>query len=284
MTKPYHLFRYYSSDERMISGSCGAPEVTGFTIIAHRGASAYYPENTMAAFQGAIDMEADMVELDVQLTSDNEVVVFHDEKISRCTNGRGRIAGYSYAELKKLDAGSWFDEKFAGARVPALRDVLDLCKARIAVNIEIKTEAVTDIISGGIEEKCLRMVDQVGMREHVVFSSFDPRALSHLRQIDHQAPVAVLFEKKYYGSMLPSQMIEWLGADAFNCSRRELGRKWLADLKHHGIPVNVYTVNDEKNMNRLLFLGVDGMFTNYPDVLKRVQRAMSDEQRVTSDE
>jgi len=79
--------------------------------------------------------------------------------------------------------------------VPALRDVLDLCKGRIAVNIEIKKEAVTDIISGGIEEKCLKMVDQAGMQEHVVFSSFDPRALSHLRQIGHQAPVAVLFEK-----------------------------------------------------------------------------------------
>ncbi|MFZ2418083.1 MAG: glycerophosphodiester phosphodiesterase family protein [Smithellaceae bacterium] len=280
MTKSYHLFRYHASDERMIPGSCRAPEAAGFTVIAHRGASAYYPENTMAAFRGAIDMEADMVELDVQLTSDGEAVVFHDEKISRCTNGRGSIAGYSYAELKKLDAGSWFDKKFAGARVPALRDVLDLCKGRIAVNIEIKKEAVTDIISGGIEEKCLKMVDQAGMQEHVVFSSFDPRALSHLRQIGHQAPVAVLFEKKYYGSMLPSQIIEWLGADAFNCSRRELGRKWLADLKYHGIPVNVYTVNDEKNMNRLLSLGVDGMFTNYPDVLKRVQRATSDERCV----
>jgi glycerophosphoryl diester phosphodiesterase len=284
MARPYHVFKYDDFNERKNRVSRETEGKAGFTIIAHRGASAYYPENTMAAFQGAMDMEADMVELDVQLTSDGEIVVFHDEKISRCTNGRGRIAGYSYDELKKLDAGSWFDKKFAGARVPALRDVLDLCKARIAVNIEIKTEAVTDVISGGIEEKCLRMVEQVGMREHVVFSSFDPRAVLHLRQIDHQAPAAILFEKKYHGSMLPSQIIELLGADAFNCSRRELGRKWLADLKHHGIPVNVYTVNDEKNMNRLLSLGVDGMFTNHPDVLKRVLEDFRWKQRVTGNE
>ena len=258
MTRPYHLFKY------------NAVEGDAFTIIAHRGASAYYPENTHASFEGAIAMAADMVELDVQLTSDGEVVVFHDEKISRCTNGRGRVADYSYAELKKLDAGSWFDKQFKGEKIPALFDVLNACHDRIAVNIEIKTEAVTDEISGGIEEKCLHMVDQTGMRGHVIFSSFDPRAIQHLKQIDRQAPAAVLYEKQYYGSQWPSAIIASLGADAFNCSKRELSQKWLVDLNHHGIPVNVYTVCDEMNMQRLLSLGVSGIFTNNPDVLKNV--------------
>ncbi len=241
-----------------------------FTIIAHRGASAYYPENTLVAFAGAITMAADMVELDVQLTADGEVVVFHDEKINRCTNGKGAIADYTLARLKKLDAGSWFAENYAGVRVPTLAEVLKLCQNKIAVNIEIKTEAVTDKISGGIEEKCLKVVNHIGMRDHVVFSSFDPRAIGHLKQIDGLSPAAVLFEKKYYGSKMPSQIVESLGADAFNCSARELNGKWLADLKQYGIPVNVYTVNDEKKMMRLLTLGVNGIFTNRPDVLKRV--------------
>ncbi|PKN06332.1 MAG: hypothetical protein CVU72_05025 [Deltaproteobacteria bacterium HGW-Deltaproteobacteria-7] len=241
-----------------------------FTIIAHRGASAYYPENTLVSFAAAISMEADMVELDIQLTADGEVVVFHDEKINRCTNGKGVIADYTFARLKKLDAGSWFDKKFAGVRVPSLAEVLKLCKNKIAVNIEIKTEAVADAVSGGIEEACLKIVDQTGMRDHVVFSSFDPRAICHLKQIDCLAPVAVLFEKKYYGSSLPSQIVESLGADAFNCSVRELGATWLADLAQHGIPVNVYTVNDAKIMARLLSRGVSGIFTNKPDILKCV--------------
>jgi len=256
MTKPYHLFKYHP-----VAGD-------NVTIIAHRGASAYYPENTLVAFDGAMVMGADMVELDVQLTSDGKVVVFHDEKISRCTNGRGKIADYTLAQLKKLDAGRWFDKQFIGTKIPTLVEVLELCKNKIAVNIEIKTEAVTNEITAGIEEKCLQTVDQIGMRGHVVFSSFDDRAIIHLKEIDHTAPAAVLYEKGLYGSNLPSQIIKSLRADAFNCSKRELTRKWLDDLQSHQIPVNVYTLNDKKNMTRLLALGVSGIFTNHPDVLK----------------
>lgn len=264
MPKPYHLFKYN------VAHNLNAASRNYFTVIAHRGASAYYPENTMAAFEGAITQGADMVELDVQLSSDGEVVVFHDEKISRCTDGRGKVGDHTLAQLKKLDAGSWFHKKYKGEKISTLSEVLDFCKSKIAVNIEIKTEAVRDSVSGGIEEKCLRLVDKIGMQDHVVFSSFDPRALSHLKQINHQTPVAVLYEKEIYGLQLPSEIVASLGADAFNCSRRELGQKWFVDLKHHGIPVNVYTVNDERGMRRLLTRGVDGIFTNYPDVLRRV--------------
>jgi len=198
------------------------------------------------------------------------VVVFHDEEIKRCTNGRGRIADYALANLKKLDAGSWFDEKFRGAEIPMLADVLSLCKDRIAVNIEIKTEAVKEEIMGGIEEKCLQIVNKIGMREHVVYSSFSPLVLRHLRQLDSKTPIAVLFEKKYYDAKLPSEIVISLKGNTFNCSRRELNRTWLADLKQHGIPVNVYTVNDEKSMKRFYAQGVDGIFTNRPDILRKV--------------
>ncbi len=275
MAKPYHLFKYHPVENLNI------PQGGDFTVIAHRGASAYYPENTLISFEAAIAMGADMVELDAQLTSDGKVVVFHDEKISRCTGGRGRIGDHTLLQLKKLDAGSWFDKKFAGAGIPLLAEVLDLCKNKIAVNIEIKTEAVTDVIRGGIEEMCIRLVDRAGMRKHVVFSSFDPRAILHLKQIDRQIPAAFLFEKRYYPSQLPSEMIASLDADAFNCSRRELGRKWLADLKLHGIPVNVYTVNDERDMKRLLALGVDGMFTNCPDILISVLEDFRCKRKIT---
>ena len=269
MFKPYHLFKYNTRGGEGCEAHNGST-VSPFTIIAHRGASAYYPENTIASFKGAIAMGADMVELDVQMTLDGEVVVFHDEEIKRCTNGRGRIADYALASLKKLDAGSWFDEKFSGEEIPLLAEVLSLCKDKIAVNIEIKTEAVKGVIQGGIEEKCLQIVNQIGMREHVVYSSFSPLALRHLRQLDSKVPIAVLFEKKYYDAKLPSEIVVSLKGNAFNCSRRELNRTWLADLKQHGIPVNVYTVNDEKSMKRFYAQGVDGIFTNRPDILRKV--------------
>jgi glycerophosphoryl diester phosphodiesterase len=258
MGKPYHLFKY-----NYIKGD-------EFTAIAHRGASAYYPENTIESFQGAISMGADMIELDVQLTRDGEVVVFHDEKLTRCTNGKGRIAEYNLVELKKLDAGSWFGKEYRGVKIPTLEEALSLCRNKVAVNIEIKTEAVDENIRNGIEEKSLNIVERRGMREHIVFSSFDPRAIGHLKEIDRTVAAAVLFEKEYYGSKLPSEIIELLGADAFNCSQNELSKKWLMNLKLNNIPVNIYTVNDKKNMRRFLELGVSGIFTNKPDILKAV--------------
>ena len=250
MSKPYHLFKYNYT------------EGDNFTIIAHRGASAYYPENTLVSFEKPILMGADMIELDVQLTKDREVVVFHDKKIMRCTNGKGRIADYTLIQLQVLDAGSWFGKKYEATRIPRLMEALSLCRDKIAVNIEIKTEAVTDEVAGGIEELCLKIAEQSGMRDHIVFSSFDPRAIKHLRQIDSKASVAVLFEKRHYGSTLPSDIIESLEADAFNCSQRELNSKWLSNLKLNNIPTNIYTVNDEKNMKRLIKMGISGIFTN----------------------
>ena len=258
MGKPYHLFKY-----NLIEGD-------NFTVIAHRGASAYYPENTMISFEGAIAMGADMVELDVQLTRDGEVVVFHDEKLSRCTNSKGKISDYTFVELQKLDAGSWFDKKYQGAKIPTLEEVLKLCRDKIAVNIEIKTEAVTEKIRDGIEEKCLKIVGQNSMQEHIVFSSFDPRAIKHLKEIDSTVITAVLFEKKHYGVKLPAQILDSLAANAFNCSQDELSKKWLTNIKANNIPVNIYTVNDKKNMRRFLKMGVNGIFTNKPDILKMV--------------
>ena len=258
MGKPYYLFKY-----NYIKGG-------EFTAIAHRGASAYYPENTMVSFQGAISMGADMIELDVQLTSDGEVVVFHDEKLKLCKNYKCMIADYTLVELKKMDAGSWFGKEYQGTKMPTLEEALSLCRDKIAVNIEIKTEAVDENIRNGIEEKSLNIVEMRGMREHIVFSSFDPRAIRHLKEIDRTVAAAVLFEKGYYGSKLPSEIIELLGADAFNCSQNELSKKWLTNIKANNIPVNIYTVNDKKNMRRFLDMGVSGIFTNKPDILKAV--------------
>jgi glycerophosphoryl diester phosphodiesterase len=258
MVKPYHLFKYILRDG------------DNFTAIAHRGASAYFPENTIPSFEGAIAMGADMVELDVQLASDKEVVVFHDENLSRCTDGRGRIADHTLAQLKKLDAGIWYDKKFQNTRIPTLAEALGVCKNKIAVNIEIKTEAVSKMFFGGIEEKCLKIVEQSGMNGHVVFSSFDPRAIMHLKQIDNKVTVAVLFEKKHYDSKLPSDIINSVGADAFNCSISNFKKEWLTNIKSNNIPVNIYTVNDAENMRRFLDMGISGIFTNNPDILKRV--------------
>jgi len=115
----------------------------GFFNIAHRGASYYAPENTMASFKLASEMNADMIELDVTLTRDNIPVVFHDRKLSRTTDGKGNISRYLLRELRELDAGLWFSELYKGTRIPTLEEVLEWASGTIALNIEIKKEAVS---------------------------------------------------------------------------------------------------------------------------------------------
>ncbi|TAL32448.1 MAG: hypothetical protein EPN93_15945 [Spirochaetes bacterium] len=256
--RPYREFIYAHA----ASASC--------TVIGHRGACAYFPENTLASFKGALEMGADMVELDVQRTRDGEVVVMHDERVNRCTDGRGRVADFSFAGIRALDAGSWFAGRFAGEKVPALEEVLELCRGRLAINVEIKTEAVGDAARGGIEEAVLGLVARSGMNGHVVYSSFDPRALAHLRQVDESAPIAVLYKKKHFRNMGPREIVAGMNADCFNCSREELGNEWMEEILNNHIPVNVYTVNSKRDIARLVRAGVSGIFTNKPDLMRAV--------------
>lgn len=261
--------------ESPVSESKRWPEIynddgDGFLVIGHRGARAYYPENTMPSFRGALEKGAEMIELDVQLSKDGVPVVFHDAGLKRCTNGRGRVSDYTLEELRQLDAGSWFAHRFAGTRIPTLREVLSFAAGTIALNIEIKTEAVTDSLENGVEEKCLRMVKQFGMEDHVIFSSFDYRALQHLRQLDRHIPVALLYNKELSQGKSPAQLTQAYDVDAFNCSRRELGRRWARNLRKHEIPFLVYTVNNPKHMRQLIENGAAGIFTDKPDLLRKV--------------
>ena len=240
----------------------------GFIIIGHRGASAYFPENTMAAFRAAHSMGAEMIELDVLLSKDGVPVVFHDAELDDHTNGSGLVSDHTLKELKALDAGGWFDPKFSDQRIPTLEEVLQFASGKIALNIEIKSEAVTGEMEGGVEEKCLRLVKQYDMQDHVLFSSFDYRVASHINRLDPDMPVALLYYKKTSGKKLPSELVNEYDADAFNCSFSQLTKKRLKDLRAHEIPVFVYTVNQKRRMQKLLDKGVTGIFTDKPDLLK----------------
>lgn len=242
----------------------------GFVVIAHRGASAYYPENTMAAFKGALEMEAEMIELDIMLSKDGVPVAFHDVTLDDHTDGTGELQNLTLAELRQLDAGSWFSPKFAGEKIPTLEEVLAFAAGKIALNIEIKTEAVSDQLQGGVEEKSLQLVKKYGMQDHVLFSSFDYRAIAHLKELDPDIPAALLYEKKQSDGMLPSELLAKYSADAFNCSYRELNTKRYRDIRRNSIPVFIYTVDKPSQMRKLLKMNVTGIFTNKPDLLWEV--------------
>lgn len=242
----------------------------GFIIIAHRGASAYYPENTMIAFEKGMEMGAEMLEIDVTLSKDKVPVVFHDAKLNRHTNGKGYVSDFTLEELRQLDAGSWFSKQYAGQQMPTLEEVIDFASGNISLNIEIKPEAVSNDRTHGVEEQVINLVKKYDMESHISISSFDYRALEKLNKLAPRLSTALLYNKKQSGSILPHQLVKMYKVDAFNCSYRQLSKKWISDLHEHNIPSFIYTVDAPSKMRQLISAGVKGIFTNKPDVLRSV--------------
>ncbi len=242
----------------------------GFTVIAHRGASFYAPENTMSAFEIAHQMKADMIELDVLLSKDNVPVILHDSSLRGTTNGRGLAEDYTLEELKKLDAGLWFSEKYSGEEIPTLEEVLRWAKGKISLNIEIKTEAVSDNYKAGIEFYCIELVRKHEMEEHVVFSSFDFRSVMHLKNNAPEISTSMLYDKRWPFKKNPMDLITMYGADGFNADWRRVNGREIDQIKQNGYDIWVFTVNKEKTMKKLIRRGVTGIFTDRPDLLRQV--------------
>ena len=232
-------------------------------VIAHRGFSGVAPENTLAAFEKAIEAGADMIELDVLLSKDGHVVVIHDDTLDRTTNGTGPVDARTLSELQKLDAGSWFSGAFAGQRIPTLEQALQLAKNRILVNVEIKTEGVAE----GLAEKALRVVRASGMESQVVFSSFNPRALEQIRRLAPDALTASLRSREHHQDMAPKAVMDAVGSNGLNLSMRDVDAATVAACHALDRPIAVYTVNELNDLERIVGLGVDAIFTDYPDRL-----------------
>jgi glycerophosphoryl diester phosphodiesterase len=239
-------------------------------VIGHRGAAGLAPENTLPSFSRALELEADglrvdAVELDVQLSRDRELVVIHDPDLDATTDGRGPVAALTLAELRRLDAGSRFSPEHAGARIPTLREVLELVGRELLVNVEIKGHAVTDEIAGGIEEQVAALVHALGLERRVIVSSFDPRALRHLLQLAPGIATASLYNERVHRGLTPIEVMDAVGSRAFNLSKKQVDRAIVEHCHAHGRPVAVYTVNEVVEMRALLDLGVDALFTDRPD-------------------
>lgn len=246
----------------------------GFIVIAHRGASADHPENTMPAFEAAVERGAEMIELDVMMSRDGVPVVFHDARLSRHTDGAGPVVDHTLEQLRELDAGSWFGKKFSGTKIPTLEEVVQWASGRIALNIEIKTEAVGDRPEEGVEQKAVDLVREYGMEEYVIFSSFDYRAVRRFKQISPNLSVALLYNRGLSGEKSPSHLVSEYGADAFNLNYTQLSDKRLENLKAFGIPFLVYTVDTRRRMRSLINKGAAGIFSNKPGLLREVAEAV----------
>lgn len=232
---------------------------------AHRGASGYYPENTMVSFEKAVEMGCSGIETDVQMTKDGILVLIHDELVNRTTDKAGFVKDFTYSELKKLDAGSWLSKDFSGCRIPAVEELMLFAKNQdIIINFEIKTGVIE---YKGIEEKLIGMIYKYNLTDRVILSSFNHYSTVKCKEISKDIKTGLLYMEGIYK---PERYAKFVGADALHPYFYALNRDIIKDIKDEGIMINTFTVNDTDYMNYFYKLGIDGIITNYPDKLKNV--------------
>jgi len=234
-------------------------------IYAHRGASGYAPENTLRAFEMACDMGADGVELDVQLTRDRQLVVFHDETIDRVTDGSGAVADYTYAELRRFPVTRAVNGTDKDT-IPLLKDVLTLLKEHgLQVNIELKNSHNP---YHGMEAKCIQEVADTGMTEHTLYSSFNHNSLMLVKRLLPEAKCGMLYS---CCMIQPWRYAVAYGMDALHPHYSELAEeKEIPEAHALRLEVNPWTVNREEDLRRVIAQGADRIITNYPDLGRRL--------------
>lgn len=231
-------------------------------IQAHRGASAYKPENTLEAFSLAIEQKADGLELDVHLTKDGHIVVAHDARLERVSNGTGLINHYTLEELKRLNFNKLFPDA-PECRIPTLQEVYDLVRdSAITVNVELKT---TELLYPELPEKLVRLERECGMGERVLYSSFNHYSLMAIRAMHPAAKIGLLYE---LGMVDPWVYANYVGAAAIHPHYFVIAAlpETVAKCHENGILVNVWTVDDAQAIGLMLKCGVDAIITNKPDV------------------
>jgi glycerophosphoryl diester phosphodiesterase len=230
------------------------------TIFAHRGSSLEAPENTLPAFQLALEQGCKAIEFDVQLTMDEELIVCHDEKIDRTTDGTGYIKDQTLASLKHRDAGSWFAREFQGTKLPTLEEVLAICQKDTLINIEIKN---IPIFYKGIEEKTVSQIKRFDFDENTIVSSFDHKALMKVQQLNPKIKIGVLLANRLID---PWNYIKQTGLNAYSIHPvYTFVDEHLIEQSHEaGFKVYPFTVDKRKTYEYLKSMGTDGIFTNIP--------------------
>ncbi len=243
-------------------------------IIAHRGASGHAPENTMAAIKLAVQMGADMVEIDVRQTFDGVLVCLHDASVRRTTNGKGYLSTFYYKSLKKLDAGSWFGSEFQHERIPSLNEVLQYTKTRCKLLIEVKGDQVTQL---KIAKRLVEVIKKHDAYGSVIVQSFNPAILRATRRLDKRVEINQLIYFQHSTLPIFSARLPTLGysfkrklSSGVNPSSKNLSEEFLQKMRKAGKHVFCWTVNDKEEMEKLVTMGVDGIITNYPDRLVEV--------------
>lgn len=231
-------------------------------VFGHRGAMGHAPENTMASFAKGLELGSDILELDVHLSRDGELVVMHDGDVSRTTDGSGHLKDMTLAEIKKLDAGSWFDPRFRGERVPTLAQVVDWAKTRIQLAIEIKGDPLP---APGIEDKVVKLLRDNQVVDEMLIISFHHESVKRVKELEPRLMTGILYT---------GMLIDTVGAAraALTDSVRPSWQYWTPELVNQvhaaHLVAHSWIANDEPLMEYLVSMGLDSIGTNYPDRLR----------------
>ncbi len=235
---------------------------SGIQVLAHRGASAYAPENTLASFRLAIEQRADWLELDVQQTKDGRLVVFHDLRMERTTNGQGTLRDLTLEQVQQLDAGSWFNPQFAGERVPTVEEVVALASEH---NVRIFPEVKDPRFYPGIEERVAAVIGAHSYEDRTIVQSFDMASLDRLHQVNPRLKLAALYTAAapLRGEPPPGVTVvgppwELVGTDP----------ALVRDAHATGRQVVVWSVDAASQVRTLVDAKVDGIITNRPDIVR----------------
>ncbi len=249
-------------------------------VVAHRGASAYAPENTLAAVDKAIAIGVDYIEVDVRLSLDNIPVVIHDARVNRTTNGKGRVVTLPYPKIKRLDAGSWFDPVFHQERIPSLNEVFRRALPHTKLLIELKGSQLAQPL---FARRLLELVEKYDAEKAVIFQSFNASILKSLSRENPLLKVNQLVnyanpKSNYFRDRLPKvgNIFRLQYHSALNPNYKWVTPEFIEKVHGEGKKIFCWTVDDPKAMESLCKMGVDGIITNTPDVLKQVLAEIQD--------
>lgn len=229
-------------------------------VFGHRGAMAYAPMNTLAAFELAAKQGADGIELDVHRSRDGYPVIVHDFTVDATSNGTGQVTEMTLAELKALDVGTWFSSSFVGAQVPTLDEVFEAVGQRLLINVEIK---VLSPDTDGVEQVVADCIARHSMQRRVIVSSFNPPTLKRFRALMPDVPMGFLY---YPGAPVDTRpMVADLAYEAYHPYHAIIDAAVMDRARQNGHFVNTWTVNEAQEALRLHDLGVHGIITNAPD-------------------
>ncbi len=249
--------------------------------VAHRGASGHAPEHTLLAYELGQKMKGDYIEVDLQMTKDGELVALHDETLDRTTNGSGLVKDFTLQEIKQLDAGSWFNEKYPdaakkeyeGLTVPTLEEVFEKFGKDARYYIETKSPEVYP----GMEEKLLEVLEEYKLTgpnvpsSKVIVQSFSAESLKKLHELNPDIPLVQLLWYDKAAEITDTELEDYKTYSiGLGMNFNRIDEAYVQKVRDHNLLIHPYTVNEKKDMHQLLEWGVTGMFTNFPDRLQEV--------------